>query len=164
MLPLSLTHSGSCWPAEWGAGDFTWNWSWCCGLFAPKEGLPVLVSLCVCAWYYRNRGLINMSLSTPHPSLCLWIQCVFVLTAESQALLQERPSLWLRGAHPVFPSKHRLERCLLMTTTPRSCQMDCWVNTQRTAVRSPTESQSSTKSLATLERALVGPLLHFLQV
>lgn len=81
MLPLSLTHSGSCRPAEWGAGDFTWNWSWCCGLFTTKEGLPVLVSLCSCVWYYHNTGLINLSLEYPSSiivfmdSVCLRCNC-----------------------------------------------------------------------------------------
>lgn len=81
LLSFFLTHWGPCWPAEWGAGEFTGNWSWRRGLFTTEEGLPVLVSLCVCVWYYHNRGLINMSLEYPSSiivfmdSVCLRCNC-----------------------------------------------------------------------------------------
>lgn len=95
------------------------------------------------------------------------IYCVFFVSAESQAFLEQKtPSPWQRDAYPMTPSKHLVERCLPMTTTPLFCQIDCCVNTQRTAVHSQTGSPDflgSTNSVAILKTDLAAPLLHFLQ-
>lgn len=74
---------------------------------------------------------------------------------------QKSPILWLGEACPVTLSKHLVERCLPMTTTPLSCQIDCCINTKRTTVHSQTESPdhlSSTNSV-TIQKADLEALL-----
>lgn len=110
---------------------------------------------------------IIMSLDYPLMIFVEFLVFDFFVSAESHAFLKrDSPSLWLRDAYPMIPSKHLVEKCLPMRTTPLSCQMNCSVNTQRTAVHSPTGPPNflgSTNSLAVLKRALARPLLQFLQ-
>lgn len=178
MLSL-LILTGLCRPAERGADDFTRNWSWCRGLLTAEEGFPTLVSVfllsycsCMCVFaallppHDRYKECIMSHDYSLGDIYCVYdIYYVFLLSAESQLFLERKsPSLWLKGDYPTTPSKRLAERCLPTTTTPLCCQIDCCVNTQRTAVHSLTGSPDflgSTDSVA--KTALAAPLLRCLQ-
>lgn len=73
------------------------------------------------------------------------------------------PSLWLRGAAPVTPTRPPVGSCPPMTTTHQCCRSGCSPSPRRTATSSLigcSGFQSSTHWLATSKVVLASPVTH----
>lgn len=80
-------------------------------------------------------------------------------SAEIQTFADQRSSLRLKGVYPIIPSKHPVESCLPMTTTPLSCQIDsCQLLTVVHSQTGSLDFRGNSDSVTTQKKDLETPL------